>query len=454
MPDRPNVLVVLPDQHRQMATAVAGNTDVQTPTLERLADEGVHCPNAYANTPVCTPSRGTFVTGQYPHRHGACTNDFQVAPDAPSVGEAFADAGYQTAWVGKWHLDGVPRDKFTPPGPRRQGFDDWATYNCHLDFFDGHYYRDDDEQLHFDDYEPIALTDMAIEFLDEQSDDDAPFFLVVSPHPPHGPYEDVPERYKDLYDADDLELRPNVEAPDEWAGALADYYAHVTAVDEQVGRLADWLDDHDTAEDTVMLYTSDHGDMLGAHGYFGKSQPYEEAINVPFICRYPDGLPADETVETPVSIVDVAPTLCSLASIGELPGTQGTDLAGALRGDDSDAPDSVFLSYAIPTDNGARQDVPAWRGVRTDRYTYARRGDGTPWLCFDNERDPYQQENLVEDDDASDLVERLDAQLDEWVERTGDPDGTGAEYMAALGETERWNDRERAMHPNDPQLIE
>ncbi|MFC6964751.1 sulfatase-like hydrolase/transferase [Halocatena marina] len=211
MADQPNVLVVLPDQHRGMATAPAGNTDVHTPTLERLAEEGAHCPNAYANVPVCTPNRGCFLTGQYPHDHGAVANDLSMRSDVETIGETFQDAGYNTAYVGKWHLDGIPRDKFTPPGPRRHGFDHWAVYNCHVDFFGGHYYRDTSEKEHFNDYEPIALTDMALEFLDEQRTDEDPFCLVVSPHPPHAPYEDVPQRYRDQYDPAEIDLRPNVD---------------------------------------------------------------------------------------------------------------------------------------------------------------------------------------------------------------------------------------------------
>ncbi|MFC6964863.1 sulfatase-like hydrolase/transferase [Halocatena marina] len=147
----------LPDQHRGMATAPAGNTDVHTPTLERLAEEGAHCPNAYANVPACTPNRGGFLTSQYPHGYGALANDLSMRSDVETIGETFQDVGYNTAYVGKWHLDGIPRDKFTPPGPRRHGFDHWAVYNCHVDFFGGHYYRDTSEKEHFNDYEPQRL---------------------------------------------------------------------------------------------------------------------------------------------------------------------------------------------------------------------------------------------------------------------------------------------------------
>ncbi|MFC7192874.1 sulfatase family protein [Halocatena marina] len=462
MADQPNVLVVLPDQHRGMATAPAGNTDVHTPTLERLAEEGAHCPNAYANVPVCTPNRGCFLTGQYPHDHGAVANDLSMRSDVETIGETFQDAGYNTAYVGKWHLDGIPRDKFTPPGPRRHGFDHWAVYNCHVDFFGGHYYRDTSEKEHFNDYEPIALTDMALEFLDEQRTDEDPFCLVVSPHPPHAPYEDVPQRYRDQYDPAEIDLRPNVDtdatgAPQDGgdlAEDLANYYANVTAVDEQVGRLLDWLDEADEADDTVVLYTSDHGDMIWSQGYHGKSQPYEESIHVPFFCRYPEKVPAGSTPEQIVSTVDVAPTLCSLAGVGELPDARGVDLASALQGDNQEGPSSAFIGLPKTVDISVVNDLPAWRGVRTEQYTYARRADGSPWLLYDNESDPYQQENLVDTETSADLVTQLDAEVDRWVEHTGDPDLSGEELLAELGLIEAWNQRERSRHPENPQLVE
>ena len=458
MSEAPNVLIVLSDQHRAMATSLDGNETVHTPTMERLAAEGVHCPHAYANSPICTPSRGTILTGQYPHRHGAVTNDVQMDTNVRTIGDAFADAGYESAWIGKWHLDGVPRDKYTPPGPRRHGFDHWVTYNCHVDFFNGHYYvGEDDEKRRFDAYEPVALTDLALEFLAEQRDNDRPFFLVVSPHPPHAPYEDVPERYKTHYDADAIDVPPNVpeEERSEWAASLADYYAHVTAVDEQLGRLVKWVDDEGERQHTFVCYTSDHGDMFGAHGYWGKSQPYEESVNVPLVCRYPARLPAGDTYSGLVSLVDLAPTLCSLADVEDLPNAQGTDLSEVISAQtDESAPESVFLCYPIPTDNGARQDIPAWRAIRTAQYTYARTMDGEPWLCFDNEADPCQQTNLVDSPDATPLNHRLDAELDRWIQRSGDPAGDAPAYLRATDSVGAWNRRERHMHPDAPALLD
>jgi len=250
----------------------------------------------------------------------------------------------------------------------------------------------------------------------------------------------------------DVDATADPRSSGDLAEDLANYYAHVTAVDEQVGRLLDWLDEAGETDDTVVLYTSDHGDMLGSQGYFAKYRPYEESIHLPFVCRYPGEVPAGSTPEQIVSTVNVAPTLCSLTGVGELPDVDGADLAPALRGDDRDGPSSAFIG--LPKATGDVYDNPVWRGVRTERYTYARRADGSPWLLYDNETDPYQQENLVGTEAGVDLVDRLDAAVDGWIDRTGDPDLPGNELLAALGLVDSWNERERTRHPENPQLVE
>lgn len=274
--EQPNVLFVFSDQHRASAMGCSGNDDVRTPNMDRLAREGTRMSNAYANDPVCGPSRACLVTGQYPFSHQSIFNDIQLPTDVPSAARPFNHRGYQTGYVGKWHLDGLPRDKWTPPGPRRQGFDDfWAAYDCSHDYFEPKYYRDIPALIEPEGYEPEIQTDLAMEFVDQCGDD--PFCLFLSWGPPHDPYDEVPDRYRDLYDPDELILRPNVEPipeavpyPDYQGNdvrqALANYYAQVTALDDQLGRLLDHLDETGRADDTVVVYTADHGDMLWSQG--------------------------------------------------------------------------------------------------------------------------------------------------------------------------------------------
>ncbi|MFB6121433.1 MAG: sulfatase [Halobacteriaceae archaeon] len=482
---RPNVVFVFSDQHRAHAMGCSGNDDVITPHFDRVASEGTRLSNACANYPVCSPSRAALLTGQHATTHGVITNDLQLSADAPSVAEAFREAGYRTGYIGKWHIDGVPRDKFTLPGPRRQGFDDfWAVYNCSHDYMDAGYYRDDDELVEIDGYEPVHQTDLAIDFVTgavgtDGPDDDRPFCLFLSYGPPHDPYRMVPEEYRDLYDAEDLSVRPNVEpimpahpdhpggahtqappirefsnegdvydepVPYEYDGvreALADYDAHVTALDDQFGRLVAALDREGVADDTVVAYASDHGDNFWSQGLNQKGNPYAEAVNVPFVIRWPAEIPAGHVRDDPFGIVDVAPTLLGLAGVEVPAAMEGTDVAPALRGDDS----------AAATDAALLMNVAAgWRGLRTERYTYARvteefMAEHAPpqspaWLLFDNREDPYQLRNRVYDPDYEAVVDALDARLADRLDAIGDPFHPDPEsYVHDLGLEEQWAER-------------
>jgi arylsulfatase A-like enzyme len=487
MAEKPNVLFVFSDQMRGSAMGCAGTDEVATPTMDRIAAEGTRFDHAYANYPLCSPSRATLLTGQYPLTNRVIDNDLPLPGDVPGVAKAFGEAGYRTGYVGKWHLDGVPRDRWTPPGPRRQGFDDfWAVYNCSHDYFDAAYYRDTDDPVAVDGYEPVAQTDLALEFL--RADDDRPFCLFLSWGPPHDPYRMVPERYRSRYDPDDLTLPPNaapilpghddhpapplVDAPPvrEFAGpgdvfdeparydydhpreGLADYYAAITALDDQLGRLVDALDEEGLADDTVLAYSSDHGDMLWSQGRNQKGAPYEESINVPFLIRWPGEVPAGRVDDTLLGLVDVAPSLLSLTGVAPPPAMEGTDLSDAFRGRDIDGPDSVFLA------NIRR----GWRGVRTRQYTYARLsthddsvahlpGD-REWLLFDNDADPFQSTNLVLDREYDADRARLSSLLDEWLERLDDPFLTVEGHVHDLDMVETWNERERVRNPEDPSL--
>ncbi len=247
-----NLLLVFADQMRGQAMSCAGNPQVPTPNLDRMAAEGVRFSRACCNSPVCTPSRGSLLTGLYPGAHRAYVNDVPVRTDVPSLGTLFRDAGHATGYVGKWHLDGSPRDKFTPPGARRLGFDDtWAVHECTHAYLSSFYYADTPERIPHEGYEPEQQTLLAEQFLERHRED--PFCLVLSWGPPHDPYQKVPERYKERFDPAGLELRPNVpeDKAEESRRDVAGYYAHVTALDELMGRLLAKLDRLGLAEDTA-----------------------------------------------------------------------------------------------------------------------------------------------------------------------------------------------------------
>ena len=444
-----NLLFVFADQLRADAVSLAGNPDVRTPHLEGLAGQGMTFTQAVANCPVCTPSRGTILTGRYPLAHRAASNDLPLGDGERTFGDVLGAQGWHTGYIGKWHLDGMPRDRFTPPGPRRRGFAHWAAWNCGHDYFHGRYHRDHPEPLGIEGYEPDGQTELAMDFIRARRQE--PWALFLSWGPPHDPYPQVPEAYRRLYDPDALTLRGNALEADR--RAVADYYAAVTALDDNLGRLLALLEELGLQERTIVVYTADHGDMLFSHGMRQKQKPFAESVRVPLVVRHPGVVPAAVRSEALISTVDLLPTLLGLLEVEAPDGVQGTDLSRHLQGRPSDLPSSAFLLNPIPVDNPADIAQGEWRGLRTARHTYAVRRDG-PWLLYDDVADPLQLENLVADPARGALRQRLEAELTGWLERTGDRFLPWRDHVRELGLTELWNTRERAMHPRAPRLVD
>jgi arylsulfatase A-like enzyme len=414
---RPSVLLILPDQWRGQDLGCMGNPDVRTPNLDRLAARGVLFRNTFANTPVCCPARAVLLTGKYAHKNGMVANDLRLRESETTLAELLASRGYRTGFVGKWHLDGGPRlPGFVPPGPRRQGFAFWAANECDHRHFRPTYFRDDDRPITEERFEPEVWADRAIEFLGRVGDE--PFFLEVAMGPPHDPYG-APEKYMRLYDPARLTMRPNWVEGVAGAGRkdLAAYYAAITAVDEQVGRVLEALEDAGRAGDTIVLFTSDHGDMLGSHGRRLKRKPWEESIRVPGILRYPAGVKPGRVSEALLTHVDLAPTILALCGVAVPGPMQGADLSGVVLGRSDRGPDSAFFQIFVPF--GGDATPRPWRGVRTDRTLYARTREG-PWLLYDLADDPFELKNLADDPAHEALRERMEARLAAWMERTGD----------------------------------
>jgi arylsulfatase A-like enzyme len=383
------VVFVLVDQMRAAALGCMGNEQVQTPTMDALADGGVQFTSAYAANPVCSPARASILTGCYPHENRHITNDLRLPTGVTSIADAFGDTGYDTGYIGKWHLDGEGLPGYVPPGPRRQGFDYWEGFNKGHRHLQGHPQFDDGGTFlgRTGDYQPAYQTDLAVDFMTEDRAD--PFFLFLSWGPPHPPFA-APEEYSEQYDPEALDLRPNV--PDEMAEevrpALAEYYAMIESLDDQLQRLLDALDAQGIADETVVCFTADHGDMLGSHGQWSKGVPYEESIHVPLILRYPDGLEAGREFDAPVSHVDYFPTLAGLCDVPVPDRAQGRDLVPVLDGD-ANPPEQVYIEGGLTTDE-------AWRALRTERFLIAVEEDLTTRDLFDvGGGDTYQQSNLA-----------------------------------------------------------
>ena len=412
---RPNIVFIFSDQHRLRSTGFGGSRQIQTPNMDRIAHEGVICNNMISNIPVCTPWRAAFLTGQYPLTTGIFLNDQQLPADRPTLGTVLSDAGYDTAYIGKWHLDGNQRSAFTPPGPRRQGFRFWAVGNCTHNYSRSLYYRDSPDRLYWSGYDAEAQTDLAIDYIRSHVQD-KPFALILSWGPPHNPYRDVPQRYLDMYPPEGVEAPPNCSDPER--EDLAGYYAHTTALDDQLGRIHAALEDTGQIDNTIFVYTSDHGDMLGSQGVQRKQHPWDESIRVPFVMKCPDQARAGHRVTSPINVVDLMPTLLGLAGVPVPDTVEGRDCSPAIRGEPFTSNEAALI-MAIAPFSGEYSGPSAWRGVRTERYTYARNLDG-PWLLYDNATDPDQLDNLIGKPGYAALQSELDALLNRLLAERGD----------------------------------
>ncbi|MBA7542035.1 Ulvan-active sulfatase [subsurface metagenome] len=209
---KPNIIYVLADQWRAQATGYNDDPNLsgKTPNLDRIAEQGVNFTNAISVCPVCTPYRASLLTGQYPTTTGMFMNDLHLPDEALTMAEIFKGSGYQTAYIGKWHLDGMGRFNFTPP-ERRQGFDYWKGLECSHDYNHLLYYTGDNDEKHYwEGYGPYAETEDAIKYIRQNAESNSPFLLFLSWGPPHFPHNNAPEELQKLFIADEIKLAPNV----------------------------------------------------------------------------------------------------------------------------------------------------------------------------------------------------------------------------------------------------
>lgn len=417
---KPNVLFVFADQMRAASLACLGCPDIRTPNMDKLARQGLLFSNCISNYPVCTPYRASLLTGRFSTATGVAANGVELQNKETTIAEVLKGQGYKTGYIGKWHLEKnnvafVPKD-------RRQGFDYWAVRNNGGPHWDSYYCGDTEEQIPMPGYVPDFATALAIDFINKNKT--SPFCLFLSWGCPHPAY-DPPKKYADMYDPEKLKQRPNV--PDEsYRETLRQYYGAITALDDNIGRLMTALDKAGVAQDTIICFTSDHGDMMGSQGRIGKNVPWEESINVPFIVRYPRRIKAGDKTDMLLSTVDIMPTLLGLCGAPVPKAVQGLDLSQQVIGKVGKKPESVLIERVIA---GKEPGIPVqeWRGVRTMRYTYAR-GKSKPWLLYDNVKDPYQKQNLVGKPEAKSIQAKLDAELTNWLKRVGDDFATADEW--------------------------
>ena len=431
----PNVVFVLADEWRAQSVGFNGNEDVQTPNLDRLATHAVNFTNTISTCPVCCPFRASLLSGQYPLTTGVFVNDVQLNPETKSLGKVFKAAGYQTAYIGKWHVDGHGRNSFIPI-ERRQGFEYWKVLECTHDYNNSFYWGNDDKKAKWEGYDAFAQTADAVNYIKSRKQDQKPFILVLSWGPPHTPFETAPESFKKIYRGKSLKIRGNVPA-DLKEKAIADligYYGHISALDSCIGVLQQTLKETGLDENTIFVFTADHGAMVRSHGFINKQRPYEESINVPLLIRYPQvfgnqGKKNNMLIGSP----DLMPTLLGLCNLPIPKTVEGEDKSAIMKGEKQDHTDAVLIaSYHAFGQYSKELGGKEYRGVRTKQYTYVKDLSG-PWLFFDNQKDPLQLNNLVNDQKSQKIKKELEIKLTNLLNRTNDKFLPGMEYI------KKWN---------------
>ncbi len=461
---QPNLVYVFPDQLRYRSLGYGGDTQAITPNIDHLAAQGINFHNAVASAPVCTAYRASLLTGKYTTSHGMVINELRMNPHQRCFGHVLADAGYHTGYIGKWHLYAnelghhlEPRNSFVPRGPHRLGFDgEWMAYNFHHENYGTYYHTESPNKIFYGDnvYEPDAQTDLAIDFIRRASQRAQPWALFLSWGPPHDPWvpNNVPRRFWDMFAhtafPDPPNYRPHNDEPycDDWA-RLSDgdraqlpswrrgYYAQVSSIDWNVGRLLAALDDAGEAKNTIVVFTSDHGEMFGAHGRRAKNIFYEEACRVPLLMRWPQHIAAGSSSDACVSTVDLMPTLLAMLQLETPPDVEGMDLSHCVHGVAGPEPDAALMQICGAT--AAWEDGHEWRALRDKHYTYAiYRVDGKE-LLFDHSADPYQLHNLAQDETHAETLAMFRIMLREKMAQLGDT------FAACTWYRDHWTDGQR-----------
>ncbi|MVM28492.1 sulfatase-like hydrolase/transferase [Spirosoma sp. HMF4905] len=434
---KPNIVIVMADQWRADAFGYAGNHDVITPNLDKLAGESINARFCVASVPVCSPSRASMLTGQHAHTHGVFYNDRPLRNEAITLAEVCKQNGYQTGFIGKWHINGgltknYEAGRVAPiPAERRQGFDYWRALECTHNYNDSPYYNEVNTRFVWQQYDAISQTDSAIAFMTHKRD--SPFLLVLAWGPPHDPYQTAPKEYRQKYADKAIALRPNVPASDTTNArrALRGYYAHINALDDCIGRLQTALKGANLDENTIFIFTSDHGDMLYSQGELNKQKPWDESIRIPFLLKYPAGLGRKgRTLDVPMTLTDVMPTVLSMSQQPIPSSVQGRDYAALIRHPRAPKPDdAALIACIVPFHQwGYGRGGREYRGVRTARYTYVRDLKG-PWLLYDNIQDPFQLTNVVNKPDLAQTQRQLEALLTRKLREADDRFLAGNVYM-------------------------
>ncbi|AVQ18422.1 sulfatase family protein [Fusobacterium mortiferum] len=463
---KPNLLFIFADQWRRDAMGFMKKDEVITPNIDSFAEEALSFDNAMSACPLCSPNRATMFTGKYPISHGVWTNcknglnNVFLKEEEITLMDVLKNNGYTTGYIGKWHLD-LPEsnlvenpksgardwDAYTPPGKKRHGVDYWYSYGAYDHHLEPHYWNDSEEMIQVKQWSVEHETDRALEFIDKNKEN--PFALIVSWNPPHTPLDLVPQKYVDIYAGKKFKVNPNVLltdvtdhtesvnprlnfTDDEYQEIMRKYFAAVTGVDENFGRLLQKLKDDGLYDDTIIVLTADHGELLCAHRLWSKHVWYEESVAVPFIIKYGDRYIKGRT-ESVLNGVDIMPTILSLMGL-PIPNTvEGVDLKEVILTGDKKENYAILSAYPGQAravkgfeEVGEKNIDYGWRAVRSERYTYVinrgyRLDYGVERLLYDNIADPYQLNPVkIDKIEENPLAEKFEKILKEWANKYQD----------------------------------
>ncbi len=472
-PERPNILFIMSDDHTAQAFQSYNSrlSDLApTPNINRLAQQGARLSNAFCNNAICVPSRASIMTGEYSHKNDVYTLRDKIDPAHPNVAKELQNAGYETAVIGKWHLKTDP-----------SGFDYWNVLPGQGRYFDPKMRDSKGKQHTYDGYSADVIADLSMEWLKQRESDDSPFCLMTHFKSSHEPFR-FPPRNADMYKEQVIPEPPSLweDKSHRSAGSreygftietmarrmarrgqwdpprpldemtkrqrlrhgyqafLKQYLRAVAAIDQNVGRLLDYLNRADLAENTVVIYTSDQGYFLGEHNYIDKRWMYEESMRMPFLIRYPKEIEAGTVIDDLIVNVDFAPLMLDYAN-ADIPGyMQGRSFRANLQGETpADWREAVYYRYWMHA-NGARR--PAHYGIRTQRYKLIffyglplnqtnNRPTKPGWELYDLAKDPREIDNVYNDPTYADTVKRLKQTLIRKKQQLGDSDKAYPELL-------------------------
>ncbi|GHV01193.1 sulfatase [Bacteroidia bacterium] len=448
---RPNVLVIMVDQMAAWTLGCYGGKEIGTPNIDLLAGEGCIATGFYANTPVSTPSRGAFQTGLYPQENGAYKNDEQIRQDVSTWAQVLREKGYQTGYAGKWHLDGNPKRPGWDIRGKDMGWSDRAAMYSFGHYKTIEYEPGDDHPRMSSDVTTVAanyptdwFTSRALEFMGRHSRESFCFMLSIpDPHPAYlvrAPYSTMypsstmklpatlteePKSDYYLYNetrigAPDGKAKKTKSEYDQIVATLpqnkSQYFGMIKCIDDNVGRIITWLKDNSLYDNTIVVFTSDHGDMMGEHARMAKGVPFESAARVPFIVRYPAKIKGGTVCDCIASSIDFYPTILALAEVEQKEKVSGSSFETALTGKVQKGwKDRAFIrAYAA--------SYP-WVGVVTRDYKliYGKNDVRGKALLIDRKKDPSESYNKVEDAAYATLASSLSQEIFDYCTAHNDP---------------------------------